>query len=589
MRRRAAVPDEGSSEGRDGIAMVTFDDERISFPDAPKAELDAAISELLLTAGRVVSAQGRLRNLLDASLAVVQLTELPAALRRIAEVALDLVDARYAALGVIGADGSLEQFIHVGMSQQDVAAVGHLPEGHGLLGALVDDPRAIRLDRLTEDPRSIGFPPGHPTMESFLGVPIRVRGEVFGNIYVTERSSGAFTDEDQQLLTALAATAGIAIDNARLLEETRRRQRWAQAGAEVTSSLLADETGDALGFIAERVVSLAEADLVSLVLSGQPGTLVVQTSRGPLADSVSGLVFPSEGTLSRRAMESAQPVLADTNEMTDGASNPWIELGPTMAIPLVEAGHLHGVLTVSRARGGTRFTASDVDMAADFAGQASVALALAQAREVKSRLALLEERGRIARDLHDHVIQRLFAAGLGLQSLPADPQDLVLRAGINTAVAALDESIAEIRTAIFALVSPDARERGSLRHRVMDVVAEASPTLSSSPSVVFTGPVDVLVPESLFADVVAVVRESLANVARHADATATSVSILVDDGTIVVEVSDDGRGVSAGSRSSGTSNLQRRATELGGDFSLRNRETGGARLRWSAPLPLRRE
>ncbi|MCU1543606.1 MAG: hypothetical protein JWM50_1471 [Microbacteriaceae bacterium] len=566
--------------------MVALDDGRISFPDAPKAELDAAIAELLLTAGRVVSAQGRLRNLIDASQAVVHLTDLPAALRRIAEVALDLVDARYAALGVIAPDGSLEQFIHVGRSQQDATATGHLPEGYGLLRALVEDPRPIRLDHRGEDPRSGGFASGHPEVDSFLGVPIRVRGEVFGNIYVTDRTTGRFSEEDEQLLTALAATAGIAIDNARLLEETRRRQRWAEAGAEVTSSLLADETGDALGFIAERVVSLADAALVAVVLRGEPGTLVVETSRGSLADEVHGLTFSSVGTLSGRAMESAQPVMADTNEMADSTPNPWLALGPTMAIPLVETGHLHGVLTVSRALSTPRFTASDVEMAADFAGQASVALALAEARANKTRLALLEERGRIARDLHDHVIQRLFAAGLGLQALPTAPEDRELRAGIDSTVKALDDSIAEIRTAIFALVSPQPGGSRSLRHRVLDVISEASSALNHSPRVVFTGSVDVLLPDVLVPDVMAVVRESLANVARHAHATETVVAISVGDDEIVVEVTDDGVGVDEGSeqRSSGIANLRRRAAELKGAFSLDNRESGGARLRWSAPL-----
>jgi signal transduction histidine kinase len=559
--------------------------ERIRFPDAPKTDLDHAITDLLSTAQRVVSAQGRLRSLLDASQAVVQLTDLPGVLRRIAEVALDLVDAKYAALGVLAPDGRLEQFIHVGIPSDVATAIGHLPEGHGILGALIDDPHPIRLEHLGDDPRSSGFPAGHPRMDSFLGVPIRVRDEVYGNIYVTERTGGGFTDEDQELLTALAATAGIAIDNARLLEDTRRRQKWSAATAEVTSALLSNATSDSLGFIADHVVDLADADLVSVVLRSGGDSLIVETSRGPLGGQVHGLVVPAAGTLAGRAMESGQPILADSNAVDDHGPNPWIDLGPSMAIPLAESGRVHGVLTVSRTPGRQRFTVEDMEMAADFAGQASVALALAQGREDKTRLALLEERGRIARDLHDHVIQRLFSAGLGLQALDIPPGDRAVRAGVASTVKALDDSIAEIRTAVFALVSPDARERRSLRHGIIDTVTEASAGFATSPRVVFSGALDLLVPDNLTSDILAVVRESLANVARHAHADEALLAVTVTEADISVDVTDDGVGIDGRARRSGTGNLERRAVELGGEFSLRNRDEGGTHLHWRVPLP----
>lgn len=565
------------------------DYERLRFPDGPKTDLDDAIGELLSTAQRVVSAQGRLRSLLDASQAVVQLTDLPGVLKRIAEVALELVDARYAALGVLAPGGGLEQFIHVGMPADTATSIGHLPEGHGILGALIDDPQPIRLEHLGRDPRSTGFPAHHPRMEGFLGVPIRVRDEVFGNIYVTEHLTGAFTEEDQELLTALAATAGIAIDNARLLEDSRRRQRWSAAAAEVTSALLAEGARDSLGFIAERVVALAEADLVCVVLHTGAGTdsIRVETSRGALAERVRGLVLPAAGTLVAQVMEGGQPVLLDREETPAEQTTPWAGLGPTMAIPLADTGRERGVLTVSRNRGSPRFTAADVEMAADFAGQASVALALARGRADQTRLALLEERGRIARDLHDHVIQRLFSAGLGLQTLDGASQDAVTRAGIAATLQTLDDSIAEIRTAIFALVSPDARERESLRHGIIDAVTESSAGMTRAPRVVFTGALDLLVPDELSADIVAVVRESLANVARHASATDTLLSVTVTDDRIDVDVTDDGVGLGhdATRRSSGTRNLEQRAVHLGGAFSLTERETGGTHMHWHVPLP----
>jgi signal transduction histidine kinase len=256
-----------------------------------------------------------------------------------------------------------------------------------------------------------------------------------------------------------------------------------------------------------------------------------------------------------------------------------------MSIPFTDSGTLHGVLTVSRERNSGRFTPTDLEMAADFAGQASVALALARGRDDRTRLALLEERGRIARDLHDRVIQRLFAAGLGLETLDVDPGDLRTRAGIDVTVRALDDSIAEIRTAIFALVNPTARERGALRHRIIDAVSEAGAALATSPRVVFSGALDLLVPERMGDDIVAVVRESLANVAKHAAATETLVSVVIERDSVVIDVTDNGVGLGHVGRASGTTNLERRAADLRGHFTLRNREGGGTHLQWSAALP----
>ncbi len=562
---------------------MSNEQEPIHFPDARKSDLDHAISELMSTAQRVLSAQGRLRSLLDSSLAVVRITDLSSVLRRIAEVALDLVDARYAALGVLSPNGRLEQFIHVGMPPGAAAAIGRLPEGHGILGALIDDPRPIRVDHLGADPRSIGFPPNHPTMESFLGVPIRVRDEVFGNIYVADHFEGGFTEEDEELLTALAATAGIAIDNARLLEDTRRRQRWSAATAEITSALLANIVEDSLGFIAERVVELADADLVSIAVRHGPDSLIVETSRGQLEAQVRGLIVPMEGTLAHRAIASGQPVLADDNSLSDGKPNPWIDLGPSMAIPLPESGHVHRVLTVSRARGSAGFTLADLEMASDFAGQASIALALARGREDQTRLALLEDRGRIARDLHDHAIQRLFSAGLSLQLLDIRSEDDGTRDKISAMTRILDDTITDIRTAIFSL-SPTARDDRSIRHGILEAVSESSVGLTVSPRVIFAGAVDLLVSDTLSPDILAVVRESLMNVAKHARASETLLSVAVGDDGVSVDVTDDGVGIPTLHHTSGVRNMERRAVDRGGEFFLRTRESGGSHMHWRVPL-----
>jgi GAF domain-containing protein len=222
-------------------------DASMGFPDLPRSELEKSIGDLVEKAQDVLQTQGRLRNLLAATRAIAEDLELEDVLRRIAQAAVDLVGARYGALGVIGPDGRLEQFIHVGIDAGLAATIGHLPQGLGVLGALIDDPEPVRREHLAEDPRSVGFPAAHPPMDSFLGVPIRVRDEVYGNLYLTDRKDGPFSAEDEELLMSLAAAAGVAIDNARLFGDAQRRQRWALAQAEVASALLDEDGADPLG------------------------------------------------------------------------------------------------------------------------------------------------------------------------------------------------------------------------------------------------------------------------------------------------------------------------------------------------------
>ena len=238
------------------------DGHSFTFPDDARGELDKALGDLMKRAQDVLATQGRLRALLRANQAVIEHIDLPVVLRRIVEAGVELVGAQYGALGVISPDGGLEQFIHVGMPDELAAQIGHLPEGHGLLGALIEDPHAIRIPELADDPRSAGFPAHHPPMHSFLGVPIRVRDEVYGNLYLSNQATGEFSDEDESLITALAATAGIAIENARLFAETHRRQAWAAASAEITAALLSSDEVDVVSTLATRVLTLAEADIV---------------------------------------------------------------------------------------------------------------------------------------------------------------------------------------------------------------------------------------------------------------------------------------------------------------------------------------
>jgi len=545
--------------------------EEITFPDTPRSELERTIEELVDRAQRVLATQSRLRSLLRANRLVVEELELSEVLSRIVEAAVELVDAEYGALGVIGADGLLEHFEHVGIAPDQAALIGHLPEGHGLLGAVIETGEPIRLEHLSEDPRSAGFPRHHPPMDGFLGVPVRVRDEVFGDLYLTNPRSGRFTHEDEELVGVLAATAGIAVENARLFDEARRRQRWTAALTDVTAALLSGESDDALGTVVDRVAALVDADLVCVLVDAGDG-LVVEAARGAGFEAVLGRRIPA--TLVSDGPASLEP--AEAAALFDEAG-----LGPSLAIPLPAADG--GALTVSRAAGGRRFGAAELEMATEFAAQASVAMEVARLRADREQLELVEDRGRIARDLHDHVIQRLFGAGLALQSAAGRAPD-ALRKTVLDQVGVVDAAIAEIRTIVFALSSP-APGGGSLRHRLLDVVAEIGDGLPAAPRISFAGPVDLLVRGDLAEDVVAVVRESLANVVRHARASAAEVTVTAGAERITVRVDDNGTGCPPGApRRGGTANLAARAAARGGEYEVGTAELGGTRITWSVPL-----
>lgn len=365
----------------------------------------------------------QLRRLLDAVVTVGSDLELSAMLTRIAETATELAGATFGALGVLDESRTvLSEFITVGIDAEARAAIGELPRGHGILGLLITDPRPIRLPDLTEHPDSCGFPPNHPPMTSFLGVPVLIRGEAFGNLYLCNKLGGdVFTDVDEELVVALAVAAGVAIENARLLR---------------------------------RVADVA----------------------------------------------------------------------------------------------------------------------------------LLEDRDRIARDLHDSVIQRLFAIGLSLEGVARLTTDQRATDRIDSAVDGLDTTIKEIRSAIFELhsIRPGS---SSTRQASIELAAESARTLGFEPTIHFDGPIDTLVDESLAEHVLAVQREALTNVAKHAGARAVEVRLTALDSVLCLEVIDDGAGIDGpaiGGR--GLHNLRSRAKELGGECTIETRVEGGTVLRWSVPL-----
>jgi signal transduction histidine kinase len=566
------------------------------FEDGPRLELDQLLMQLLDRAQDVIAAQGRLRGLLAANRMIIGDLELPVVLRRIVEAACRLVDARYGALVVLGAGGGLQEFVHVGIDDATAARIGPLPAGKGLLGALIDDPRPIRLRSMSDDPRSTGFPAEHPPMSSFLGVPVLVRDEVFGNLYLAEASAGEFTAEDEELVTALAATAGIAIENARLFQQAERRQGWLQASMQITRQLLAVQGEEPLKLIARQARQVADADIVTVVLpTASRARLMVEVASGDHAEELTGYTYPVENSLAGVAFETGRPVLigdaTETSEFRVHMSE-VLPVGPVMVVPLMGPERARGALFVGRLHGRHRFDEADLDMATTFANHAAAALELADARADQQRVVLLEDRDRIARDLHDHDIQRLFAAGLTVQSVAAGLEDGPGDDRLDRVIDDIDETIRQIRTTIFQLRGPLGPHSGTVRTRLLAVVAEVTPLLRFEPLVRFSGPIDSLVPDAVVDDIVAVTREGLTNVARHACASQAELALHASASELVLEVVDDGVGLGGGGRRSGLANLRRRAEKLGGSLVItpgRPRKTAiaereGTHLRWTIPL-----
>jgi signal transduction histidine kinase len=561
----------------------------LSFPDGPKLDLDALIDQLVERARGVQRAQGRLRGLLRANEMVTGDLGLETVLRHIIQAACELAGARYGALGVIAHDGGLEQFIHVGMDVETVALIGQLPEGKGLLGALITDPRPIQLEHITDDPRSSGFPANHPPMESFLGVPVRVRGEVFGNLYLTESLTGQFTAEDEELVRSLAVTAGTAISNARLYNESTLQQRWLSASAEIGAQLLASSGEDPLRMIARRASEITEADLVTVALLTNDGSeVMVEVAVGAAAEGLVGQTFPVGEILAGKAIADKAPLLLrSASELADRRSHlaSVIEPGPLMVIPLIGTGHAVGALTIARAVGRPAFSTADLGMAAGFANNASIAIELAAARSDQQRVVLLEDRDRIARDLHDHVIQQLFAIGMSLEGVAAmiGPNDAAVQK-LHERVADIDRTIRQIRTSIFELRGPLGGAPNGLRSRLLEIANDVTTMLGFAPGVAFSGPVDMAITGPLADDVAACLREALTNVAKHAHASNVSVDITVAANEVTVGVSDNGVGIGEIARSSGIANLRARAEQRYGTFALFARPSGGTQLIWKAPI-----
>ncbi|MER5500485.1 MULTISPECIES: GAF domain-containing protein [unclassified Streptomyces] len=556
-----------------------------------------------------------MHSLLDAVMSLGRGLELPEVLRGIVEAAVALTDAEYGALGIVGDGQKLLEFLPVGISEQLAAEIGQTPCGRGILGELIHRPEPLRLTDLSSHPRSFGFPPHHPPMRTFLGVPVRVRDEVFGNLYLTEKRGGAgFDADDEAVLTTLSIAAGVAIDNARMYDESRRRERRLEALGEITRTLLSGTDADeVLHLIAERAMEVAGADRAAILLPSPPSAgsadaadarLTVAVAHGKDAGRVTGLSVPARGSLAGLAARTGTPVhCADVR--TDPRAHPFGDgteegLGPVVTVPLRVDTGASGALRLGRPVDRPPFDDTEIALVSGFADQAAIALELARRRAESEELAVMHDRDRIARDLHDLAIQRLFATGMTLQSTTraiADRPDAAER--VSRAVDDLDTTIRIIRSTIFDLRTAERAGRGGLRHRMAETARTAAHALGFQPSLRIDGPVDTTVPDELAEHLVAVAAEAVSNASRHARATRIAIELSADE-VVTLTVTDNGVGLRDGvvaaagagpaaggpaaGRPGGLANMRTRAELCGGSLAVERPVDGGTRIVWCAPL-----
>jgi len=530
--------------------------------------------------------------LLQAGLSLSSALSLDAVLHRIVELAVELTGARYGALGIVGEGDRIVEFVTEGVSDEERRAIGPPPTGGGILGVLIADAEPLRLRSIQDDPRSVGFPPNHPPMRSFLGAPVKARGEVFGNIYLTEkRDADEFSTEDEDTLVVLAAQAGVAVANARLYEEAERRGRWLQASHEVLTTILGGAPSDTvLSLVAARARELASAatSMIALPRDEDAGHLAIVAADGTHADELLGTQISVEHSLSGEVIRKGEPIVledAAADDRADPGPLTIAEAGPAIFIPLRVRGTVFGTLALMNRAGGASFDAGDVGLVEVFAAQASVALELSRAQEELQRLSLMDDRERIAKELHDGVIQSLFAVGMGLQGTALLIGDETLSRRIEGAVEELDRVILDLRNYIFGL------RPGILAGGRLDVaLRQLAEEFEGKTGIVTVVDVDARAAAALAPhaeDAVQLAREALSNVGRHAGATTVRLALRQEEGVVVLLVDDDGHGFdvqAATGAGSGLVNMTQRATRMGGNLDISSVPGDGSTLRLVIPV-----
>ena len=539
----------------------------------------------------LLAARDQMEQLLRVIVEIGSDLDLDATLRRIVCAARDLTSAPYGALAIRDPGGTLISFIHEGIDADKVRQIGPLPVGKGILSVSLLDAPALRLDDLTQHPAAVGFPDQHPAMRAFLGVPITIRGRVFGSLYLShDDPARVFSEPDEVAARALAFAAAVAIDNAQVFERERTSVKWLDASREITTALLSniEPSRPPLQLIAERACALTEAEQAIVLVPvdadlaiDEIDTLVVSVAVGLNAAEVLGQRVPVDGSTSGRVFRSGTPLITESLTYPIQA---FTDVGqrPAIVMPLRTHDEVAGVIAVARGADQPPFDSSYLDLVSDFATHATIALMLAWGREHARQLTIVAERERIAHDLHDHVIQRLFAAGMDLQGTVARVRSPEISDRLNRTLDDLQTIIEEIRTTIFQLKSPLGTD-GDFRNRIQRVVADLTENRDIATTVRMHGPMTAVGGE-LAEHAEAVTAEAVSNAVRHSGASRLTIEVRVGD-MLTVDISDNGCGISADtSRRSGLANMSYRAVQVGGSCEISRPSEGGTRVRWAAPL-----
>lgn len=541
-------------------------------------------------------AQNRLRALLDAGIALSSELSLDAVLKRIIEAAAELAGARYAALGVIDRTGqALERFVVTGIDAETQALIGELPHGRGILGVLIRDAKPLRLHQLSDDPRSVGFPANHPPMNTFLGVPIMLRGVAYGNLYLTEKEGGAdFTEEDEELTQVLAAQAAVAIENARLFESATRWSRQLEALHEV-SATISQETDlvRLLELVAESLRELIGTRFVSIALSNASGELVVRAAAGEHADALRDRRLPRGDSkmgkvLERRRSERVDSIMEDLEVDQDAARQ--IQATTGLYVPLIVQDRPLGVISLHDKLGpDPRFTDADLRLAETFAPRVAMAVDLTErvARDALRRVVSAEEleRKRLARELHDETGQALTSILLGLQSV----EDLALEAGSK-------EAIGDLRELVVATLQDVRRLAVELRPKALDDfgLVPALERLVENLREQSGVQVDLVaqlgserLPPEVETVLYRITQEALTNVVKHAQAQRVSIVLTKREGSVSALIEDDGRGFEGTSERDGLGllGMSERLALIDGRLTVESKEGVGTTI--AAEVPLR--
>lgn len=512
-------------------------------------------------------------SLLDAVLLISSDLDLRGALERLVRAASALTGARYGFLALLDDNSAIADFVVHGVSPRHQEMIARVPVGHGLLGLIREDTAGpLRVDHIGSHPAAYGFPANHPKMETFLGVPVRVDGRVYGNLYLAEKAGGQpFDATDERLVDEFAQIAGVVIANARVHTSTETRHRWLEASLAMSHALDKCATTDgALDVVVQHLCNVADAFAVGAARedAGELELVAAVRADGGYPDP-EPLVERWSGPIAQAAAE-GQAVLVDG---ADGMSR--------MVVPMSSRLLRGHYLLVGLESAKIRIDGPDLELFTAFADQASLALDRTQALAERQEHLLVVDRDRIARDLHDTVIQRLFATGLQLQGLRRKVAVEEVQIRLDESVSELNETIRDIRSTIFEL----RRQVGApLNDQVRDLAQEYVPVLGFTPFVRIRGPVDEVLPPQPAEQLVATLREVLSNVAKHAQADACIVEVEASADQVTLRVSDNGRGMPPGAPESGLRNVRRRAFDQGGTCQIAAEEPHGTRVEWAIPV-----